>query len=313
MFRIPVSGTVASIKAHRCRRDIHVDWIESSVVLGATTVSRSDIVDSLIDAAAYEDQNYANEWVDNLFRELDRRIALLGAGSLLRRTGNRVESTGTWQSRPAYAFCLVLTMLPHYRKEVVTALGKKYGEQGELFEELSHESLALQHWQVERVGWSRKTTNTLGSKVDALAAAVGEPSIAGGVKRWSAPQAKDGGLDLVAWQPFPDRRGGRPLVLVQCASGDDWRDKVHTPQIPMWIKLVDFSAEPRRGLSMPFAPEEDDFRRHANLGQVQLLLDRHRLLHPSRSAGVQFPSPTLGAKLNAWIAPRIAVFPTEDN
>jgi hypothetical protein len=37
---------------------------------------------------------------------------------------------------------------------------------------------------------------------------------------------KDGGLDVVAWVPFFDRRPGQLVAFGQCATGQDWREKV---------------------------------------------------------------------------------------
>jgi len=312
MLRLPATGTSRSIIKHNCRCDIHVDWIEASLLFATEVVTRSDIVDALTEGNAYESQEFANEWVSTLWGELDRRVSLLESGAAIARHGDRAERTADWKSRPALSFCVTLAMLPHYRKEVVAACGKNYVEQGELFEKLSHESLALQRWQVEKVGWSRSTATVVEAKVLALAGAIGEPAIPDGVKRWAAPSAKDGGLDLVAWAPFTDGWGGRPVLLIQCASGDDWTEKLHTPNLELWNKLVDFSVKPRRGLTMPFAPEEDEFRRQVNNGQVLLLLDRHRLLHPLRIAGPTLPTSALANELIAWMEPRIAAFPRDD-
>ncbi len=312
MFRLPATGTSRSVNKHNCRCDIHVDWIEASLLFVTDVVTRSDIVDALTEGNAYESQEFANEWVSTLWGELDRRVSLLGSGAAIARHGDRAERTADWKSRPAFSFCVTLAMLPHYREEVVAECGKNYVEQGELFEKLSHESLALQRWQVERVGWSRSKATVVEAKVLALAGAIGEPAIPDGVSRWAAPSAKDGGLDLVAWAPFTDGWGGRPVLLIQCASGDDWTTKLHTPNLELWNKLVDFSVKPRRGLTMPFAPEEDEFRRQVNNGQVFLLLDRHRLLHPLRTAGSTLPTPALAGELIAWIEPRIAAFPRDN-
>lgn len=312
MLRLPASGTEPSSKKHNCRCDVHVDWIEANLLFATDVVTRSDIVDALTEGNAYESQDFANDWVSTLWGELDRRVSLLGSGTAIARHGDRAERVADWKSRPALSFCVTLAMLPHYREQVVAACGNSYVAQGELFEKLSCESLALQQWQVERVGWSRSAASTVEAKVLALAAAIGEPAIPDGVSRWAAPSAKDGGLDLVAWAQFPEGWGGRPVLLIQCASGADWTTKLHTPNLELWNKLLDFSVKPCRGLTIPFAPEEDEFRRQVNNGQVFLLLDRHRLLHPLRDATVTLPTRLLSQELIAWISPRIAAFPRDD-
>src|SRR5436190_627414 len=37
--------------------------------------------------------------------------------------------------------------------------------------------------------------------------------------------AKDEGVDSIAWRPFLDRRPGQKIILLQCAAGSDWKDK----------------------------------------------------------------------------------------
>jgi hypothetical protein len=309
MLRLPATGTAPSVKTHNCKCDVHVDWIEASLLFATKTVTRSDIVDALREENVYESQDFASDWVSTLWGELDRRVSLLGAGTAIKRSGDRAERVMEWMDRPALSFCITLAMLQHYRTEVVEKCGNSYVEQGELFERLSQESLALQRWKVERVGWSKSKAMEIDSKVQALAEAIGDPVIPNGVSNWAAPSAKDGGLDLVAWWPFKDGWGGRPVLLVQCASGENWRDKILTPNLDLWSKLVDFSVKPRRGLTMPFAIEEDEFRRQVNNGQVFLLLDRHRLLQPLYDDGPELPTKALATDLLAWIAPRVAAFP----
>jgi hypothetical protein len=204
-------------------------------------------------------------------------------------------------------------MIPHYRELVENACGTSYTEQGELFERLSEEALRALQWDVSAVGWSSTASASVEAKVSALAAAIGEPSLGAAVERWTEPKAKDAGLDLIAWRGFADGWGGRPLCLMQCASGADWKDKLHTPNLATWEKLIDFSTKPRRGLTMPFAPDSDEFRRRANSDSVMLLMDRHRLLAPTRMRPESLPSNDLANKLVAWTEPRVAAFPTDDD
>jgi len=311
MLRIPTTGFAVSRTEHNGKLEIQADWIEASVLFAADTVSRSDVVDALTENQVYSSQEFAYEWTSVLFRELERRIALLGGGTAIVLERNRLRRSHAWESRPAYAFCLALSLLPHYRSYVEKGLGKNYTLQGELFELLTEEALSRLHWMVTRVGWSRSAASSIADKVSILALALGEPAVSGAVTRWTEPDAKDAGLDLLIWKSFADGLGGRPVCLVQCASGENWVDKLHTPNVATWEKLIDFSTKPRRGMAMPFAPESDHFRRKANSDILMLLMDRHRVLFPGRDESQEFPSAALAARLIKWTGPRIALFPLD--
>jgi hypothetical protein len=313
MLQIPTNGFARSVKDDNGRLDLQADWIEATAALSSDTVSQSDVVDALIENNSYEKQDNANLWVNTVFRELERRFHLLGEAGTLIREGSRIRRIRDWEDRPAYSFCLTLGMLPQYRSHVIKACGSSYVEQGLLFEELIAESLRAHDWNVVAVGWSKNAANSINAKIAALANAIGEPDNQGAVARWTDAHIKDGGLDLVAWRSYPDGWGGRPVCLVQCASGEDWSKKLHTPEIALWMKLIDFTTKPRTGLAMPFAPDADTFRRSSNKELLMLLLDRHRILAPAKVGAAVIPSPELAEKLVAWIKPRIAAFPTDQS
>jgi hypothetical protein len=312
MLQIPSTGFARSVGTHNGRLDIQADWVEASAMFAVDTVSRSDMVDALIENNSYATQDFANDWVDTIFEELSRRFEILGDGGTLVCEGKRIRRVRSWTTRPAYAFCVVLGAIPRYREYVEAACGADYTQQGALFERLCEESLRALHWEVHRVGWSRGATNDMSAKVHALSTAIGEPATHDAISRWTEPQAKDGGLDLIAWKKFPDGWGGRPICLFQCASGEDWTDKLHTPPLALWTKLIDFATQPRRGLTMPFAPEADFFRRKSNTDLLMYLLDRHRLLSPTFSNPTGFPCRSLSRELNAWSRPRVRAFPRDD-
>jgi len=312
MLQLPPRGFIESRKEHKGHLDVHADWIEASVLFAVDQVSQADFVDALIENNTYNNQDFAYDWVSNVFRELERRFSLLGHGCALIREGARIRRLCKWEERSAYAFCVALTMVPHYRKRIEAKCGKAYTEQGALFERLCAESLRALHWEVAQVGWSRSASNSIQDKVNALAAAIGEPANDQAIQRWAEPDAKDGGLDLVAWKEFPDGLSGRPICLVQVASGENWADKLHTPNVALWAKLIDFATRPRRGLAMPFAPEKEYFRRQSNHDLVMLLMDRHRILSPTRDGDGAFPSQALASDLINWTQTRVAAFPLDD-
>lgn len=310
MLQLPGRGMARSVSHHNGDLSSQADWVEASVLFAGDTVSRSDVVDALIEGQVYRDQSFASDWVGILFDEVSRRSSLLGSAGALTREGNRIRRIRPWTDRPAYAFCVTLAIIPLYRSVIEKSLGKKYAQQGELFERFCVESLRASDWSVEPVAWSRSAANSIEAKVAALAGAIGETSLPNAIAKWTDPDAKDAGLDLVAWLPYPDGQGGRPVCLIQCASGDDWEDKLHTPNLNTWMKLVDFSTKPRKGLAMPFAPDADTFRLRANADLLMLLMDRHRLLSPGRGTPLIL-SAGLAKDLTKWTKDRVEVLPDD--
>lgn len=144
--------------------------------------------------------------------------------------------------------------------------------------------------------------------VEDVAAHILETMNTGGLGRWTRATANEAGLDLVCARPFEDRRGGRPLFFLQCASGANWRDKLRTPDIRCWSKLIDFSNDPQRGFAVPFSLLKDEFRRSC-CSVNGMLLDRHRLLSiPTDKPSGWIPE-DLRENLLAWLRPRVEALP----
>jgi hypothetical protein len=313
MLEMPKVGFNVSVAVHNVRLDALVEWVEGSVAFVSDEVSQSDIADALIEGQVYRDRAFATQLIEAAWTEMRRRAKCLGAAGLFDVQKLRVKRTRDWKATPAYSFCLALALQISYRQQVAKRFGTDYVAQGELFERLTAESLKSLGWSVHSTGWSAAKVAGMKEKVAAIAAHLGEPVLEGGVTRWTKKAAKDAGLDVVCSLPFEDGWGGRPLCLVQCASGEDWGQKLHTPNLRLWEKLVDFTTAPTRGLSMPFAPTAEVFRKAAINDGITLLLDRHRLLAPSLRGSNTWISAALRNDLNKWTADRVEVFPSDDN
>ena len=248
-------------------------------------------------------------FVDLVWAELGRRIAWMNGYPVLRVDKSKVQSLVPWQDSLGYAFCLMLTFLQRYSKKQHPRLhSNRYVQQGNLFERLSEESLTRLGWKTLRTGWASGISNpSFKTIIDQVAKELNEDWInnaALGVFR----DAKEEGLDLVVHRPFTDNRVGRPYFLVQCASGGDWQDKLHTPRIEVWSKLVVFTTDPRRGFCFPLASARTNFRA-ACAKCTGMLLDRYRLLSSGTALSAHL-SGTLQQELKTWLTPRVAVLPT---
>ncbi len=162
-------------------------------------------------------------------------------------SGHRItRQYASWQGTPAHSFYLILSFAKWYKKWA-EQFGSDYTEQGALFEELTKEALEklLPGWNIYPTGWTRTRTKKLADVVEDVASQLGESK--GEIVPWSSPMANDAGLDLLCYRPFPDNRVGIPVYLLQCASGRDWEGKLHTPNLRIWTKIVNFTADPKEG------------------------------------------------------------------
>lgn len=310
MFELPTNGICYSVRKHNSRLDIFTDWLEASILFSDSELSRADIVDILIENNIYNTQDFADEWVSMAWGELKRRQISIGNGSPYNVDPNRITSKASWNDMPAYSFFLVLSLVNNYSnlgKLWKTKFKSGYNEQGELFELLTKESLEKQFpgWTFYHTGWSQSSPRKLSRIVDEIVLRLGE--LKGDLKKWSSADAKDAGLDLLCYKLFGDNRSGMPVYLLQCASGEDWTTKFHTPNLLIWTKVITFAARPKKAFATPFAVEDKDFCKYCNLVDGPLL-DRYRLLIPYKE-NKNWLSSQLNSRIIKWLKPRIKTFP----
>jgi hypothetical protein len=65
------------------------------------------------------------------------------------------------------------------------------------------------------------------------------------------PAQKDGGVDVVAWRPFADRRPGFPIVLAQCTLQQDLVPKAKDIDLELWKNLLNLEVSPLPVLATP--------------------------------------------------------------
>lgn len=302
MLSIPTFGLS---KGH-VRLDVLCDWIEGSVLFTDEKLSDTEVFDVLNDEDMFRDQDTAWQAVNDAWAESKRRHDWLGAHSPVRFVGQRIEPLGTWHDTPALSFCLALAFAK-WHPDWARAFGPSHIEQGELFEEVTKEAMKMHFpdWEIVPTGWTRTDPTKIAAVVTKVASLLGE--VEGNVGRWTVPQANEAGLDLLCYRPFRDGRVGVPVFLMQCGSGGNWDDKLTTPNLRLWGRIVDFVVEPKKAFAMPYALLDDDFIKSCNLVNG-LFLDRYRLL----SAGFtqsDWISAQLKADIVKWLEPRVAALP----
>jgi hypothetical protein len=306
MLALPTVGI-----AHRdLELDVLCDWIEGSLLFQVERLSPSDIVDILLEEQVYDRQEGAWVLVSSAWAELQRRLQWLDAASPIRVVPRHMIRLRDWQDAPAHSFCLALSYAKWY-PGWARQFGKDYTEQGELFEALSREAMEklFPGWVVKATGWTRTHASKLNEVVQQVVDHLGE--MPGEVRHWTTASANEAGLDLFCYRPFVDGRVGWPVFLMQCASGGNWSSKLHTPELRIWGKIVQFASDPKKAFAMPYALSDEHFARYCNLVNG-LFLDRYRLL----SAGCGNPkwvSGELKERIVTWLRPRLETLPRSDD
>jgi len=303
MLSLPTSGFARSVNAHNVKLDTFCDWIEASVIFSEYDVlSTTDVVDTLVDGEIYASQDFAREMVDNGWRELERRQIWMGIGSSIEVDGQRIRRTKHWRNCAGYSFLIMLSLARLY-PAWARGFGANYTEQGVLFEELTKRSLQglFPGWQIFITGWSRERVNRLPTVVREVANRVREPI--GNVSRWTRESANEAGLDVLCYYEFQDGKGGSPVYLFQCASGAQWEEKIHTPDIRIWSRVIEFTHTPQKAFVLPFSIPDDEFTRVCNRVNG-MLLDRYRLLLPG-ATNPNWIDADLSLRLVTWLQNRI--------
>src|SRR6185369_9926977 len=272
-------------------------------------LSRTDIVDILCEQAIYEDQMFAFEWLDDVWSELERRRRLLDGAAPFDVEPRVITRKRTWRQVPAYAFCVLAPLLqssakwrPRYTEAELAA---HYAQQGSLFERISDEALRGAGWRTHRIAWSSTNAALLPTLVANVAQQVGEPEYV----NWEtnvSPKAKDAGLGIILFRSFADNRCGFPIYLTQCAAGDDWNTKLHTPRLGVWTKLIDFAAPPHKAFALPHSLGADEHRR-VTVTVEGIVFDRYRLHDTSRPRN--WCSQGLAKDIRTFLTPLVVNLP----
>ena len=280
----PTEHVRRSTSTHNSDLTVVADWLELSCLLfdddreGWTI---PECADYLIDQRIYDDQDFCAEFLESVFSELRVRQQLRGpAYPLQLGSTGRLLSTAPWTEAPALTFCLQLSLLPYYSGYTRWVNGD-YVEQGRLFEVVTEDAFSVwfPEWEVLRTGWSGGggAVSVL-DLLDLIGRATVE-AVRAEAETFISTEEKDLGMDIAAVRMFADGRPSLPVIFGQCASGQNWRDKLPTPNASRWKLLLTLTHTPLRAFSMPFRLQDGDYA--VRRGQFQgLLMDRFRLLPP---------------------------------
>jgi hypothetical protein len=244
------------------------DWVEFVTLSRETPFKRGDLQPAL----AQENIDDADTTEQDVWHELERRGDLFGQNWPLRISGNRIT-----RRRPSPV------PLALYRFLCLLSFGPLEGKDRTLFEVVV--AMVISPF-----------TGRPGLHIGAPASKGMDPSFRERVKRYgelsgllpteikAAPLSddKDLGVDAVTWFSFADPRGAHLHFLVQCATGEDWEDKLHDIDLKVWQDHIAWGVSPVRAFAVPLvlALPEAKWVRTARKGG--LILDRPRLIELAR-------------------------------
>ena len=308
MLAIPQKDFHLSTNTNNVSPEVLGDWVEASLLFHDNEISRSDIVDVLIEQqiCGNNGQEIAYEITISAWQELRTRKSWGSAAPHLQIEHLKITDTPDWRNDIVRAFFLMLSLMRVYPDWATVHRNSQL--QGTLFERVVERLCPgiLPGWSVYRAGWFPGSDQTIPKIVSDLCERLNcrgnlDPS------RWIPNHAKDGGLDIVCYRRFPDTREATPTFFIQCASGADWRNKVQTPNPAEWQKYLDSAVQPSTGIAAPFVISDEKVRFAGLKGQI-IVFDRLRLLHAAYEAELVLPD-ELVDDLTAWLEPLVESLP----
>ena len=90
------------------------------------------------------------------------------------------------------------------------------------------------------------------------------------------PRRKDGGVDVVAWKGFGDKRTGFPIYLVQCTLQRDFLSKSRDIDLRLWAGWLEMDRDPLAILAVPKTIPPGELWNEISANAI--ILDRIRLI-----------------------------------
>ena len=257
------------------------DWAEAVMFVEERHLWSKSSLRHRLRAALFVDGEDLDFHVDLLLSEVELRHNAAEATYPFSWSDVGISRSRDLDEAP-YEFLLWLATSPVYRKQ------DRFEEIDELFDNLVKQAL---------IGYLG--TNSKGIR---FASPASEPRPSGfpDAVKWLAniltlragastprPRRKDGGVDVVAWRPFRDRRSGFIVILCQCTVAQNWTPKAKDIVAGIWNGWIDFGLNPLTAIAVPFAVPKafdrwDELRRTVNI-----ILDRMRLVELMPVDGIE--------------------------
>ena len=268
------------------------DWIELNLAITGELLSKA-AVSAILESRSGEEPPEA--FLSGIWRKLAYRESLYRQ-KYYKVEGPVVESHLTVPAPNEYVACVVLSLFGVQGNTHIPA---------KLFERLTRKAVesylagkaVVFGWPFAELGGDEETA--IKHKVGSLAKDLGE-------KFYETPAShfKDRGLDIVGWIPFDDLRSGQVVVLLQCAAGHNWEDKLPVP-IDAWCQYIHWGCNPIRAFAVPCVVDEKDW--HEVSRDKGILFDRIRILN-LLTGGIK--EKELSDELGRWVQGQLSDYTT---
>lgn len=247
------------------------DWFEvSTLISGVPQVSRAEISETLVAKTGATPQELEAR-IGFVLAEIGRRRDIAGSAYPFSLDGTMVKVDAS-ANPEFYKFLLLISINGPMRSK------RRFAEIDEIFDKIVCE--AARNYFGEgavslRFGFppSDGRPKSFSKALDWLSVKMEIPRGSGRPPRAS----KDGGLDVVAWKPFPDHRTAFATMFIQCTIQSDWYSKADDIRSDVWCSRIDTGPSMLTSLAIPFVIRQsydkwDDLRR-----KVSIVFDRLRL------------------------------------
>jgi hypothetical protein len=240
------------------------DWIELMLMAEEGQLSRADVSNSIEQTVGTE---ASEAFISSVWRELDYRGSLYSTASFA-LSAHTIEAQTAARTRSDYLTCLVLSL---------------FGVQGDaqlpgkLFERITREAVRnYVDGEAMVFGWPFDPHQ--GTDEPAIMRKVREMAELLSEDFYETPATgfKDRGLDVVGWCPHADKRSNQVIVLLQCAAGHNWRQKLPVP-LDAWREYIHWAAIPMIGFAVPCVVGRQVW--HDASKEKGLLFDRIRIMN----------------------------------
>jgi hypothetical protein len=234
------------------------DWVELVILTEGISISRTQL------ASEYEASSGSEppeEFISDVWCELSYRQRMFEHAPFSVEDST-IDPSPVLSVRPEYLACVLLSVygVPSSAQYIT-----------DLFEQVTRSALEVYTaGQAIVVGWHGVDgEQAIADRIKKIANTIGE--------RFCEPpqrKYKDRGVDVAGWRPFNDSRSGKVVLLVQCAAGRHWKDKLPVP-LDAWCEYIHWACRPISGFAVPCVVGRGDWHDYSK--DKGLLLDRVRI------------------------------------
>jgi hypothetical protein len=256
------------------------DWIELHLATSAKAISRLEIA-SVVEQASGDEPS--EDFLNSIWIELINRQAQY-SNPLFKVIDKRIESEDYSGSKEEYIVCLILSLF---------GVQEEFRDGPKLFERLSAEVVKRYlNGKVFIFGWPpiEGTPTAIAERIKSACECFHERFAESPAERYN-----DRGVDLVAWIPFIDSKSSQCVILAQCASGHNWREKTTRLPLSSWKQYIHWACNPMKAFFVPCIIPDNLWHDVSN--EAGILFDRIRIMN---LIGDGIEDPQLLAELREW-------------